>query len=97
MHALFVFYMIFLLVNLVEKKTANFSTSNTVRDVISDKNEHYFAKNDFVLSMGILYENHSLLDDYMKQYFELIVYQGRMIIDENGEAQRETRLLELEA
>ena len=96
MHALFVFYMIFLLVNLVEKKTANVSMSNTVRDVVSDKTEHYFAKDDFVLSMGILNQNHSLLGDYMKQYFDLIVYQGRMVIDENGETQWETRPLELE-
>jgi len=80
----------------MKKSTSNISMSETTRDVLTDKTQHYFGKDDFILSMGITSDNHSLLDDFMKQYFELRAVQIKIIINEDGEETREIRPLRLE-
>jgi len=80
----------------MNKSTSNISMSETTRDVLTDKTKHYFGKGDFILSMGIAFENHSLLDDFMKQYFELRVVQIKILLNKDGEETREIRPLRLE-
>jgi len=96
MHMVFCFYFVFLSATTMKKSTSNISMSETTRDVLTDKTQHYFGKDDFILSMGITSDNHSLLDDFMKQYFELRAVQIKIIINEDGEETREIRPLRLE-
>jgi len=80
----------------MNKSTSNISMGETTRDVFSDKTKHYFGKDDFILSMGITSQKHSLLDDYMKQYLELRVVETKVTVNEDGGVTREIRPLRLE-
>jgi len=96
MHMGFLLYFIFLTIALMNKSSSNVSSNNINRGVLDDKSKHYFGKDDFVLSMGLTFHDHSLLGDYFRQYLDLSVQLVSYSFGENGEEFKEIRMLELE-
>jgi len=81
---------------LITRSSVSTNVSSIRKDVGSDKTIHYIGKHDFVLTMGVTYSPHSLLDDYFKDYIELYVQAVHAVTDENGVQTSTIRDLELE-
>ena len=80
----------------MQRSTVNTSVNTITRDVTSDKKIHYPGKNDFVLTVGISYSEHSLLDDYFKDYIELIIQTIHFEFEDDGTPIQTIRDLEFE-
>jgi len=81
---------------LIERSSVNNSVNTITRDVTADARTHYPGKMDFVLTVGISYSDHSLLDDYFKDYIELVVQTVHFKLGDDGTPIETIRDLELE-